>query len=57
MLVNFLKFKEICNNITLLNFNLLLSIWLGLFLNIGFLKIHQLTPYNGIKSVLFLGRH
>ncbi|MFP0526947.1 lipid A phosphoethanolamine transferase, partial [Acinetobacter baumannii] len=51
MLVNFLKFKEICNNITLLNFNLLLSIWLGLFLNIGFFKkIHQLTPYNGIKS-------
>ncbi|WP_447580555.1 phosphoethanolamine transferase domain-containing protein, partial [Acinetobacter baumannii] len=41
---------------TLLNFNLLLSIWLGLFLNIGFFKkIHQLTPYNGIKSVLFLG--
>ncbi|WP_032066267.1 phosphoethanolamine transferase, partial [Acinetobacter baumannii] len=38
------------------NFNLLLSIWLGLFLNIGFFKkIHQLTPYNGIKSVLFLG--
>ena len=34
---------------------MLLSIWLGLFLNIGFLKIHQLTPYNGIKSVLFLG--
>ncbi|RSE50739.1 lipid A phosphoethanolamine transferase, partial [Acinetobacter baumannii] len=43
MLVNFLKFKEICNNITLSNFNLLLSIWLGLFLNIGFFKkIHQL---------------
>ncbi|EXS22742.1 hypothetical protein J658_2228, partial [Acinetobacter baumannii 573719] len=35
---------------------MLLSIWLGLFLNIGFFKkIHQLTPYNGIKSVLFLG--
>ncbi|HFX7888477.1 phosphoethanolamine transferase [Acinetobacter baumannii] len=56
MALNVFKFKKICKDVTLLNFNLLLSIWLGLFLNIGFFKkIHQLTPYNGIKSVLFLG--
>ncbi|EXW73154.1 phosphoethanolamine transferase, partial [Acinetobacter baumannii] len=56
MALNVFKFKKICKDVTLLNFNLLLSIWLGLFLNIGFFKkIHQLTPYNGIKSVIFLG--
>lgn len=36
MALNVFKFKKICKDVTLLNFNLLLSIWLGLFLNIGF---------------------
>ncbi|EOX7320198.1 phosphoethanolamine transferase domain-containing protein, partial [Acinetobacter baumannii] len=56
MALNVFKFKKICKDVTLLNFNLLLSFWLSLFLNIVFFKkIHQLTPYNGIKSFLFLG--
>ena len=36
-------------------YNLLASIWLAFALNIGFYqKLHQLTPYQGIKSGLFL---
>ncbi|QCO23029.1 phosphoethanolamine--lipid A transferase [Acinetobacter cumulans] len=36
-------------------FNLLVSVWLAFALNIGFYqKLHQLTPYQGMKSWLFL---
>ena len=36
-------------------FNLLLAIWLCIFLNIGFYqKIQSLTPYTGIKAHLFV---
>nr|WP_303891684.1 phosphoethanolamine--lipid A transferase [Acinetobacter oleivorans] len=42
--------------ISLMQFNLILSIWLGLILNYGFFeKINKLTPYQGLKSILFLG--
>ena len=41
--------------ISLIVFNLLLAIWLGVFLNIAFFeKIHMLTPYNGVKAGLFV---
>ena len=41
--------------ISLIAFNLLLAIWLGVFLNIAFFeKIHTLTPYNGVKAGLFV---
>lgn len=41
--------------ISLIAFNLLLAIWLGVFLNIAFFeKIHMLTPYNGVKAGLFV---
>ncbi len=41
--------------ISLLTFNLLLSIWLGLFLNFAFYeKLQSLTPYTGIKAGLFV---
>ena len=41
--------------ISLIVFNLLLAIWLGVFLNIAFFeKIHTLTPYNGVKAGLFV---
>lgn len=41
--------------ISLLTFNLLLSIWLGLFLNFTFYeKLQSLTPYTGIKAGLFV---
>ena len=36
-------------------FNLWVSVWLALALNLGFYqKLHQLTPYQGMKSWLFL---
>lgn len=42
-------------SISLLYFNLLLAIWLGLILNYSFYeKIHQLTPYQNLKSGLLL---
>lgn len=41
--------------ISLIVFNLLLAIWLGVFLNIAFFeKIRMLTPYNGVKAGLFV---
>ncbi|MCH7336645.1 phosphoethanolamine--lipid A transferase [Acinetobacter sp. NIPH 2699] len=41
--------------ISLFSFNVILAIWLGVFLNIVFYeKIHELTPYTGIKSSLFI---
>lgn len=52
----FLKLKEFKKPITLIQFNLILAIWLGLILNYGFFeKINKLTPYQGVKSMLFLG--
>lgn len=45
------KFPPISLNI----FNLILSIWFGVALNLSFyMKIIQLTPYQGIKAWLFL---
>ena len=42
-------------SISLIVFNLLLAIWLGVFLNIAFFeKIRMLTPYNGVKAGLFV---
>lgn len=36
-------------------FNVIIAIWLGAILNIGFYKkVHLLTPYLGIKATLFL---
>lgn len=36
-------------------FNLILAIWLGAILNIGFFhSINLLTPYFGVKAILFL---
>ena len=36
-------------------FNLIIAIWLGAILNIGFYhQVHLLTPYFGIKAILFL---
>ena len=41
--------------ISLIVFNLLFGIWLGVFLNIAFFeKIRMLTPYNGVKAGLFV---
>ncbi len=41
--------------ISLTRFNLLLAIWLTLALNWTFFhKIHQLTPYHGVKSWIFM---
>ncbi len=41
--------------ISLFMFNLIIAIWLGAILNIGFYKkVHLLTPYLGIKATLFL---
>ena len=52
----FLKLKDLKKTITLMQFNLILAIWLGLVLNYGFFeKINKLTPYQGIKSMLLLG--
>ena len=51
MLLQKLKPKTI----SLHTFNLLLALWLGVFLNISFYeKIHFLTPYTGLKSSLFV---
>ncbi|ESK57483.1 phosphoethanolamine transferase [Acinetobacter tjernbergiae] len=51
MLLQKLKTKSI----SLFAFNLLLAIWLGVFLNIAFYeKIQSLTPYTGIKAGLFV---
>ena len=42
-------------SISLIVFNLLLAIWLGVFLNIAFFeKIRMLTPYSGVKAGLFV---
>ncbi len=42
-------------DISLLWFNFILAIWLGLFLNFSFfMKIQDLTPYSDIQSFLFL---
>ena len=46
-----LKHKQI----SLFMFNLIIAIWLGAILNIGFYhQVHLLTPYFGIKAILFL---
>ncbi|KXO85919.1 lipid A phosphoethanolamine transferase [Acinetobacter venetianus] len=51
MLLQKLKIRPI----SLLTFNLLLAIWLGVFLNIAFYeKLQSLTPYTGIKAGLFV---
>lgn len=51
MLLQKLKIRPI----SLLTFNLLLAIWLGVFLNIAFYeKLKSLTPYTGIKAGLFV---
>lgn len=51
MLLQKLKTKPI----SLFAFNLLLAIWLGIFLNIAFYeKIQSLTPYTGLKAGLFV---
>lgn len=51
MLLQNLKIKAI----SLLTFNLLLAVWLGLFLNISFYeRLRSLTPYTGIKANLFV---
>lgn len=51
MLLQRLKTKPI----SLLTFNVLLAIWLGIFLNIAFYeKMLALTPYTGIKAGLFV---
>ena len=42
--------------VSLFTFNLLLAIWLGVFLNFDFYKkMLALTPYTGIKAGLFVG--
>lgn len=51
MLLQKLKPKTI----SLHTFNLLLALWLGVFLNVSFYeKIQSLTPYTGLKSSLFV---
>lgn len=51
MLLQKLKIRPI----SLLTFNILLAIWLGVFLNIAFYqKLQLLTPYTGIKAGLFV---
>ncbi|EMB2322747.1 DUF1705 domain-containing protein, partial [Acinetobacter baumannii] len=41
--------------ISLFMFNLIIAIWLGAILNIGFYhQVHTLTPYFGVKAILFL---
>ncbi|WP_440206381.1 phosphoethanolamine transferase [Acinetobacter oleivorans] len=41
--------------ISLFMFNFIIAIWLGAVLNIGFYnKVHLLTPYFGVKAILFL---
>lgn len=54
-MVNTLLQKLKDKPISLLTFNILLAIWLGVFLNIEFYKKMQtLTPYTGIKAGLFV---
>lgn len=53
MLNLFLKINK--KSIRLMQFNLILAIWLGLILNYSFFeKINKLTPYQGIKAMLLL---
>lgn len=53
MLNFFLKINK--KSIRLMQFNLILAIWLGLILNYSFFeKINKLTPYQGIKAMLLL---
>ncbi len=41
--------------ISLGQFNLLIALWLGIILNIGFYeKVNELTPYQGFKAGLFI---
>ncbi|NUF15188.1 phosphoethanolamine transferase domain-containing protein, partial [Acinetobacter lactucae] len=41
--------------ISLFMFNFIIAVWLGAILNIGFYnKVHLLTPYFGVKAILFL---
>lgn len=49
-------FSQLRNKqISLFMFNIIIAIWLGAILNIGFYKkVHLLTPYLGIKATLFL---
>lgn len=52
-LIQRIKRREI--SISLTTFNFIVAVWLGLCLNLSFLsKIEMLTPYQGVKSVLFL---
>ena len=52
MLLSKLKARSI----SLFKFNIILAIWLGVFLNIAFYKkLHVLTPYIGMKAGLFIG--
>ncbi|USA45877.1 phosphoethanolamine--lipid A transferase [Acinetobacter sp. C26M] len=47
--------KAMPRSISLLTFNVLLAIWLGVFLNIAFYqKMQALTPYTGLKAGLFV---
>lgn len=49
------KIKSRPLQLSLLTFNFLLALWIGLFLNLGFLKrIQELTPYSGSKAYAFL---
>lgn len=49
------KIKSRPLQLSLLTFNFLLALWIGLFLNLGFLKrIQELTPYSGFKAYAFL---
>lgn len=51
MLLKRLKTKTI----SLLTFNVLLAVWLGVFLNLAFYeKMQTLTPYTGFKAGLFV---
>jgi len=51
MLLKRLKIKTI----SLLAFNVLLAVWLGVFLNLAFYeKMQELTPYTGFKAGLFV---
>ena len=53
MLSFFSKLRN--KQISLFMFNVIIAIWLGAILNIGFYKkVHLLTPYLGIKATLFL---
>ena len=52
-LIQRIKQREI--SISLTTFNLILAVWLGVCLNLGFLtKVQSFTPYQGIKAQLFI---